>query len=115
MAQRHAVRIAAKKLRYAAEFFAELYAQNRAQVYLNALAGLQDELGALNDVATTRRLLASLHTPRSGAVHSEAIGIAHGWVACRGVQFLASLGQAWDTFLQPVSYTHLTLPTILRV
>ena|SRR5450759_1033079 len=100
MAERHAVRLAAKKLRYAAEFFAELYTQNRAQVYLNALAGLQDGLGALNDVATTRRLLASLHTPRSGAVHSEAIGIAHGWVACRGVQFLASLGQAWDAFQQ---------------
>jgi hypothetical protein len=57
-------------------------------------------MGALNDVATIRRLLVSLHTPRSGAVHSEAIGIAHGWVACRGVQFLASLGQAWDAFLQ---------------
>jgi CHAD domain-containing protein len=63
MAERHAVRIAAKKLRYAAEFFSELYAHNQAQVYLNALAGLQDGLGALNDVATTRRLLASLHTP----------------------------------------------------
>lgn len=100
MAERHAVRIAAKKLRYAAEFFAELYAHNQAQVYLNALAGLQGGLGALNDVATTRRLLVSLHTPRSGAAHSEAIGIAHGWVACRGAQFLANLGQTWDAFLQ---------------
>lgn len=100
MAERHVVRIAAKKLRYAAEFLAELYAHNRAQGYLDKLAGLQDGLGALNDVATTQRLLMSLHSPRSGVAHSEAIGIAAGWMACRSEQFLASVGQTWHAFLQ---------------
>ncbi len=100
VAERHAVRIAAKKLRYAAGFFSELYTYKQAQVYLNALAGLQDGLGALNDIATTNRLLVSLHTSESGAAHSEAIGIASGWVACRGAQYLIRLEQTWDGFMQ---------------
>lgn len=98
--ERHAVRIAAKKLRYAAEFFVELYALKRAQGYLNALAELQDVLGTLNDIATTQRLLASLHTSESGVVDCEAIGMVTDWVTCRDAQFLASMGQTWDTFLQ---------------
>ncbi len=99
MAERHAVRIAAKKLRYAADFFAELFEHSRAHGYLSALAGLQDGLGALNDLAMTRRLLASFHAPRSGAAQSEAIGITLGWAACRGAQFQASLQHPWDAFV----------------
>ena len=99
LAERHAVRIAAKKLRYAAEFFSELFEHNRANDYLGTLAGLQDGLGALNDLAMTHRLLASLHAPRSTARQSEAIGITLGWVASRGAHFLASLQQPWDAFV----------------
>jgi triphosphatase len=104
VAERHAVRIAAKKLRYAAEFFSGLYAQKQAQVYLDALAGLQDGLGMLNDIATTHRLLAIFHTPRTNAENREAIGIALGWVACRGTQLLPSLKPPWETFLQQKSF-----------
>lgn len=53
---RHDVRIAAKKMRYAAEFFAPLFdgkkARKRSDRFIDALKALQDELGKLNDIAT---------------------------------------------------------------
>lgn len=53
---RHRVRIAAKKLRYASEFFGSLVARKaerrRYTAFLEALERLQDALGDLNDVAT---------------------------------------------------------------
>src|SRR5207244_2816775 len=59
-ADRHRARIAAKKLRYAAEFFAPLYREARAARYIDALARLQGALGKLNDLATADRLLDDL-------------------------------------------------------
>lgn len=99
VAKRHALRIAAKKLRYAAEFFAELYAHSQVQGYLNALARLQDVLGALNDTATTQRLMASLRTPESDVTYCQAITMAIDWVACRETQLLADMEQTWNAFL----------------
>jgi CHAD domain-containing protein len=99
IAERHAVRIAAKKLRYAAEFFSGLYEQKQAQNYKEALVGLQDGLGALNDLATTRSLLMSLQTPRTNAANSEAFKMALGWAARRGTQLLDNLKHPWEVFL----------------
>ena len=63
-AHRHRVRIAAKKLRYAVEFFWSLYAHGKARrrrkAFLAGLEELQDQLGALNDLATGPALLARL-------------------------------------------------------
>ena len=62
---RHRVRIDAKKLRYAADFFASCFgadeaAAKRHAAFVKALARLQDKLGELNDVAMGADLLASL-------------------------------------------------------
>ncbi|PQZ81093.1 MULTISPECIES: CYTH and CHAD domain-containing protein [unclassified Brevundimonas] len=52
---RHHLRIRTKRLRYAAEFFADLFpARRRRARYLKALERLQDRLGALNDLAVAR-------------------------------------------------------------
>lgn len=67
-AQRHKVRIEAKKLRYGAQFFSGLYAgspgdaagsgpSSSAQEYARSVAALQDALGELRDVQMTRHLL----------------------------------------------------------
>ncbi|MCJ2014213.1 CYTH and CHAD domain-containing protein [Methylobacterium sp. J-076] len=57
---RHRARISAKKLRYGAEFFADLFpkpkAQKRQKAFGDALSELQDHLGALNDIETVRHL-----------------------------------------------------------
>ncbi len=92
-AERHALRIAAKKLRYAAEFFAGIYPHKRARLYLAALAALQDVLGALNDAAVTQRLLAELSAPRG-----QAVGIVSGWTARSSQVSLQQFHQAWRNF-----------------
>ena len=64
---RHRARIAAKKLRYGAEFFAGLYhkkkARRRQDKFGDALSDLQDHLGALNDLETARSMTESLSGP----------------------------------------------------
>jgi len=58
--ERHEFRIAAKRLRYAVEFFAPLFKAKPAQRYARNLADLQDALGILNDDAVALALLADL-------------------------------------------------------
>jgi inorganic triphosphatase YgiF len=56
--ERHRVRIDAKKLRYAAEGFRDLFGRKAtATRFIKALKALQDELGALNDLVTAETLL----------------------------------------------------------
>ena len=61
---RHGVRKDAKKLRYAAEFFATLFDRKRERRrykhFIVALEPLQEQLGALNDLATARDALTKL-------------------------------------------------------
>lgn len=63
-AARHELRKSAKKLRYAADFFAPLYSRKRERRrhahFLAALEALQDRLGALNDRAAAPDLLRRL-------------------------------------------------------
>ena len=71
---RHQARIEAKKLRYASEFFASLWAGKREKArharFVAVLEQLQDHLGALNDRATAAELLArhgiASHHPDKG-------------------------------------------------
>ncbi len=71
----HALRISGKKLRYAAEFLSALYPGHAARGFLGEMAGIQDALGAINDAATTNRLLDIL--PGMEASH-----LVRGWIAC---------------------------------
>jgi CHAD domain-containing protein len=59
-AARHRVRIAAKKARYAAEFFHDLLPAGASKRYIRALSALQDKLGLLNDLAVADTLLGDL-------------------------------------------------------
>ena len=63
-AEFHAVRIAAKKLRYLLEFFAPLMDSGN-EIGVVELTQLQDELGALNDIVSSESLLLA-HTVRLG-------------------------------------------------
>lgn len=90
---RHAARLAAKKLRYATEFFAPLFPRKRTRKYRRALTVLQDELGAWNDAAVAARLAAEL----AGA-QSPAAAAFSGWAAARGVERAAALAAAWGGF-----------------
>lgn len=58
----HRLRIAIKKLRYAAEFLQPAFASAKAKPYIQATVRLQGALGAMNDRAVARHMLADLAT-----------------------------------------------------
>jgi inorganic triphosphatase YgiF len=67
-ATRHRIRIDAKKLRYAAEFFAALFpdkAAKRRKRFAAIIEAMLDSLGALNDLATASTLSGQLDLPTS--------------------------------------------------
>jgi inorganic triphosphatase YgiF len=94
---RHQVRIAAKKLRYAAEFFASLYPLKRVARYVEALEDLQDILGALNDAAVVDRLLTEV-AQRGKPIAAGVDGLVRGWVASAAEHELARFKRAWRAF-----------------
>jgi CHAD domain-containing protein len=92
--ERHAVRIAAKRLRYIAEFFAPLFPRKRAKAYLKALTAVQDVLGRLNDAATALRV-----ANESGGTHPDAAtGAVRGWVAAQAAALEPEIARARRRF-----------------
>lgn len=70
-ASAHRTRIAAKRGRYALEFFHALYRRKGEQQYLKTLAASQDQLGQHNDLVVADRLLQELaqaHPDAAGAI-----------------------------------------------
>jgi inorganic triphosphatase YgiF len=68
---RHAVRITAKKLRYASEFFYGLYSSKEAGPFIKKLAKLQDSLGKLNDIIVTENFLMSISGSMPNAIDKD--------------------------------------------
>jgi len=92
----HAVRLHAKRLRYAAEIFAPLYPGRPASRFIDRLTRLQDRLGALNDGAVAASLLGEL--AGTGGSHAFAGGMVLGFVGAHGVQARARGERAWERF-----------------
>ena len=96
-AQLHALRIAIKKLRYAAEFFSALYAKKDVREYVAALSELQELLGALNDAATADTIARALRD-EGHADQLEGLGLLRGWCAARAQVSRKQLEKAWSRF-----------------
>lgn len=95
--ERHRLRLALKKLRYAVDFLLPMYGRRKPiRRFFAKLADLQEELGAYNDIATTSALLAGLgaDTFDSG---TAAAAIA-GWQAHALVGAETRLREAWSDF-----------------
>lgn len=88
---RHRVRIAAKKARYAAEFFGALLPAKRVKRYTASLSGLQDRLGELNDFAVADTLLEEL-SGGHGQVPRQAAWV-RGYLSARGEADARALGK----------------------
>ena len=86
-AQRHALRIAIKRQRYAAEFFQTLFAKGWPRRYLAALCDAQDTLGHLNDARIAQKLV-SMAQPETGSMGL----FVQGWLAAQ--QQGAALGES---------------------
>ncbi len=102
--ERHRLRIALKKLRYTAEFFAPLYPQDAVGPFIKRLSQMQDILGLLQDVAVARNTLAHLieepPEERSGprADLSFAAGIVYGWHLDRSANAWNDAVGRWKRF-----------------
>jgi inorganic triphosphatase YgiF len=96
---RHALRIELKKLRYAGEFFRDLYPGSAAKRFLRRIARVQSALGHMNDVATAERILESL-LGRLGAervpAHDRAAGFVEGWTAQLAASGRRETEDAWQ-------------------
>jgi CHAD domain-containing protein len=81
---RHKLRIQAKKLRYATEFFSSLFTTKRTikrrKRFLPALERLQDGLGDLNDIAVHEKRITALgiRRPRANPSRVFAAGLLTG-------------------------------------
>ncbi|MBM3485885.1 MAG: CHAD domain-containing protein [Alphaproteobacteria bacterium] len=100
----HDVRIRAKKLRYAVEFFRDLYARGGKRTwrkYARALADIQDALGAINDTVETERLLGVIGAARPAGANDDAAraaAIVTGWEAARVEIGLARFPGVWRSY-----------------
>lgn len=96
--QRHALRIGAKRLRYATEFFGSLYPQKAVEKFTGKLRQLQDILGWFNDVSVAERLLRKISADKPGV--SAPIPFALGWLAGRLEGDSAVLRHQWKKFIK---------------
>ncbi|MDF1736503.1 MAG: CHAD domain-containing protein [Minwuia sp.] len=94
--QRHEVRIAAKKLRYAVDFMGGLFPGDAARTYRKGMSRLQDDLGRLNDAAVTSALADQLAGDDAQAMVGAAI--VKGWYAHRLAATEPEMIAAWQAF-----------------
>jgi CHAD domain-containing protein len=98
-AARHRLRIAAKKTRYASEFFQSLHPRKRVKPYVATLTELQDALGWLNDAAVADGLLTTLQqTGTDSAALSGPAGFARGYLHAAPALELPELLKLWKRF-----------------
>lgn len=74
----HRTRIAAKRVRYALEFFHALYGSKRARRYLKAVAAIQSELGQHNDLVVADDLLRNMAEQHPDAL--DTVSFARGYL-----------------------------------
>ncbi len=91
----HDIRKQAKRLRYATEFFAPLFAEKHVRKYLPRLEALQAVLGAVNDTEVAAGLTAQL---AGGADRAFAAGVVQGFGAARAGRAAGKVQRAWCRF-----------------
>ena len=105
-AEFHALRIEAKRMRYAAELFAPLWGRKRVRRFLDRLAEVQEAFGLANDAVVAHALMASL-ADRAGRDDAEiawAGGVAEGWALARARRARAKASAAWEELLRGEIY-----------
>jgi inorganic triphosphatase YgiF len=97
--ERHEMRIALKRLRYAADFLQSCFPRKPAAKYLAALSQLQDVFGELNDAAMAERMAAMLSDGQPGGRDlARAGGVVSGWHMALSVRLWADARKRWRRF-----------------
>ena len=87
----HDFRLKAKRLRYAAEFFASLFPEKPTARFLRRLSGLQEHLGTFNDTAVAGALLRELN-----GKPGFPGGLVLGFAAARAAGIRPRIEEAWE-------------------
>jgi CHAD domain-containing protein len=96
---RHRLRIRAKKARYAAELFGDLFGhEERRRRMIRALKDIQDRLGELNDIHVGQALAADLAREAGVAEAGFEAGLIAGARAGRRKRLIALAGKAYRRF-----------------
>ncbi len=96
--QRHEVRIALKKLRYACDYFQGLFPKKSTRAYLKRLSSLQDDLGRLNDATVAELLVDELAADDAKAAIGGAL--IKGWYGHRLQAVEPHMLHAWHEFAE---------------
>ncbi len=97
--ERHELRIALKKLRYASELFLPLFKDSKGkQRYARTLASLQDHLGRSNDLAVMEGLVQRMTKGKLPMAGHRAAGALLGWRAASLDRDDPDLLSAWKHF-----------------
>jgi len=100
--KRHKFRLAVKKMRYAAEFFAPLYGGKKSRAMIGDLSRLQATLGDLNDLTLAEHQLETMvYQAFADPAHNDilrASGLVVGWCTARTKQSEADLLGQWKRF-----------------
>jgi len=110
-AERHDVRIALKRLRYALDFFGGVFDGEAKKKFVKRLARLQDDLGRMNDVAVAQAMLARLIGVASDGSEPAALpavqgqlafaaGGILGWHRRRAAEIDLRLVKDWNAFVR---------------
>jgi inorganic triphosphatase YgiF len=100
----HQLRIAVKKVRYAAEFFAPLFDVAPVKAFRDAAARLQDTLGIVNDASVVAPLLKEAGLDRG--LLREAGALVAGWSGAEAQREKQNLPVLWRGFLRTSGYWH---------
>ena len=109
--ERHDVRIALKRLRYALDFFGSIFNSEPKKKFIKRLARLQDDLGRMNDVVVAKTMLARLVGVASDGSESAvlmapqrqlafAAGGILGWHRRRAAEIDLQLVKDWNAFVR---------------
>lgn len=108
--QRHELRIQLKKVRYAAEFFASLFADKPVAPFLKSLSGVQDRFGAFNDAsqvgALLQHIVGKLPEDRATPELRESAAFAAGWQSAGMEPLWLKARKRWKGFAQLSPFWH---------
>tara|TARA_R110002110_G_scaffold156564_7_gene351694 strand:+ start:1361 stop:2917 length:1557 start_codon:yes stop_codon:yes gene_type:complete len=105
----HELRLAVKRLRYAVDFFEGLYQKKRVNAYRKHLAGFQDTLGYLTDIAaadTLLRELGGVGGDQAPPAWAYAGGLTVGWHRHAAIAAKRHLAKDMAAFLRTEPFWH---------
>ncbi|MDR3535291.1 MAG: CHAD domain-containing protein [Acetobacteraceae bacterium] len=98
----HALRLRAKRMRYAAEILAPLFPGKLTKRFIGRLSVLQARLGTLNDRAVATSLLHELGGPAGR--HGYAVGVVVGFVGAGSAVIRPRIIRTWEKFLRQAPF-----------